>query len=151
MASRTTKKNVSLYGVVKSDIDATVTAFFVISVTLFKITSGDVRNSTNNKPCRHQRREGFVEGTSVICGGATASPVSLSNEAGLGQLSGENVDDHKILRKVSENKDVNLDFSAAREQREQRKDKDKREKKEKREPQNEMSGCIKNKRLGILL
>jgi hypothetical protein len=86
-------------------------------VTLFKITSGDVRNSTNNKPCRHQRREGFVEGISVICGGATASPVSLSNEAGLGQLSGENVDDHKILRKVSENKDVNLDFSAAREQR----------------------------------
>lgn len=86
-------------------------------MTLFKITSGDVRNSTNNKPCRHQRREGFVEGISVICGGATASPVSLSNEAGLGQLSGENVDDHKILRKVSENKDVNLDFSAAREQR----------------------------------
>ena len=86
-------------------------------MTLFKITSGDVRNSTNNKPCLHQRREGFVEGISVICGGATASPVSLSNEAGLGQLSGENVDDHKILRKVSENKDVNLDFSAARDEK----------------------------------
>ena len=106
-------------------------------MTLFKITSGDVRNSTNNKPCLHQRREGFVEGISVICGGATASPVSLSNEAGLGQLSGENVDDHKILRKVSENKDVNLDFSAAQDGKKKRtKTRGKRKKKEQK---NEMS------------